>query len=299
MNDRLQKFARLVEIGSFTRAAKDLRISQPALTLAINKLERELRAPLLIRANRKLELTEAGESAYRAALEHQNVSDQLYSNLNRIAKKRPNIHIGMTDSVASLLCTTDAFGALESAADVTIVVNNSRYLRDAVERRNLDMAFIVSDELEHQLFQSNIVGFEKLIVVCHPSLLGKAASDLKQGKLSNFICYDKPSTTYGHIQQTLQGLSIRLHTSLYSTSPDIMLRMVLSAKGIAALPEEMVQASLKGGVLSALTHQRQQMIVKRPIAVIALRGKSLVPALTTFQMAAAKLLDGSGKNPAN
>ena len=51
MEDRIRKFAHLIDAGSFTKAARDLHISQPALSMAVQKLERELHAPLYIRAS--------------------------------------------------------------------------------------------------------------------------------------------------------------------------------------------------------------------------------------------------------
>lgn len=276
MDDRLQKFARLAEIGSFTRAARDLHISQPALTLAIHKLEQELGTELLIRGNRKLDLTEAGRAAYQAALEHQNVTDQLRSGLNRIAKKRPAVVIGMTDSVAAVLCDTPAFEQLESIADVTIVVNNSRYLREAVERRQLDVAFIISDGAEHPTLAVNSAGIEELVLV------SKTKVSLDQGKLNNFICYDKPSTTYKHIQHALQLLNIKPRITLYSTSPDVMLRMVLRGKGTAALPRFLVSDYVSNGGLSILRQGRQPIIIKRPVCTVRLGGKALTPCLKEF-----------------
>jgi DNA-binding transcriptional LysR family regulator len=57
-------FARVVEAGSFTAAARDLGISTPVLSKRIAALERGLGAQLLHRTTRKLSLTEAGSAFY-------------------------------------------------------------------------------------------------------------------------------------------------------------------------------------------------------------------------------------------
>ena len=64
MEGRLKLFASLIDTGSFTRAAATLRISQPALSTAIRKLERELGSSLLERND--FSLTDAGRLAYEA-----------------------------------------------------------------------------------------------------------------------------------------------------------------------------------------------------------------------------------------
>lgn len=57
-------FARVVEAGSFTAAARDLGISTPVLSKRVAELERGLGARLLHRTTRRLSLTEAGSAFY-------------------------------------------------------------------------------------------------------------------------------------------------------------------------------------------------------------------------------------------
>jgi DNA-binding transcriptional LysR family regulator len=58
-------FARVVEAGSFTAAARDLELSTPVVSKRIGELEHELGTRLLHRTTRKLSLTEAGSAFYR------------------------------------------------------------------------------------------------------------------------------------------------------------------------------------------------------------------------------------------
>src|SRR6266566_1918097 len=98
MEDRLQKFACLVDAGSFTNAAEELHLSQPALSSAISKLERELRTTLLVRGNRMLRLTEAGKVTYDSAKELGIVSDNLITRLTELSQGQLEVTIGMIDS---------------------------------------------------------------------------------------------------------------------------------------------------------------------------------------------------------
>lgn len=59
--DLLRCFRRIVELGSVTKAASDLGISQPALTRQIKRLEHEAGSELLVRNSRGVQLTEAGQ----------------------------------------------------------------------------------------------------------------------------------------------------------------------------------------------------------------------------------------------
>lgn len=57
-------FVRVVELGSFTRAADSLEISKAAVSKYVNRLEQRLDARLLHRTTRRLTLTEAGQALY-------------------------------------------------------------------------------------------------------------------------------------------------------------------------------------------------------------------------------------------
>ena len=57
---QLAYFVRIVELKSFTRAAEQLRVAQPALGFQVRKLEEELQTQLLVRHSRGVEPTEAG-----------------------------------------------------------------------------------------------------------------------------------------------------------------------------------------------------------------------------------------------
>lgn len=59
--DQLRYFLRVAELRTFTRAAAELHISQPALSRSIQRLEGELGLPVFIRKPKTLELTEAGQ----------------------------------------------------------------------------------------------------------------------------------------------------------------------------------------------------------------------------------------------
>ena len=68
--DRFQvmtTFVRVVETGSFSAAARDLRMGQPAVSKAIAGLEDHLRTRLLVRSTRNLAPTEAGAAFYERA----------------------------------------------------------------------------------------------------------------------------------------------------------------------------------------------------------------------------------------
>jgi DNA-binding transcriptional LysR family regulator len=63
----LRYFAAVAAHGSFSRAAQNLHLTQPALSRQVKDLEEELGVPLLVRGNNAVTLTEAGEVFYEEA----------------------------------------------------------------------------------------------------------------------------------------------------------------------------------------------------------------------------------------
>src|SRR5256885_13919904 len=66
--EKMATYVRVVEAGSFSAAAKQLRISPPAVSRQISTLEGELRVPLLRRTTRKMSITPAGRRYYERCL---------------------------------------------------------------------------------------------------------------------------------------------------------------------------------------------------------------------------------------
>lgn len=275
MEERLHKFARLVEAGSFTKASRELHISQPALSAAISKLERELKAPLLVRGPRSFQLTQAGQAAYYAAKDMAVQRDNLIARVAGINEQPLAVAIGMIDSVANALFRSEESIASLDQEQMSIIVHNSRYLRKAVENDRLDLAFVTEGATESRLLQSEHVAAEPLVLVCHKDLARRTGKELKSGRLTRFISYDPTSTSHRLIRHHLAGKGITYTPGLSSTSPDVMLRLTLLGKGATVLPYLLVQADLEKGTLGAPFVRKKPVVVERGIQVITRRKKLL------------------------
>lgn len=66
--EQMRTFTRVIERGSLSKAARDLRLSLPAVSRQITALEEDLRTPLVLRTTRKLQITDAGRLYYERCL---------------------------------------------------------------------------------------------------------------------------------------------------------------------------------------------------------------------------------------
>jgi DNA-binding transcriptional LysR family regulator len=87
---RMSVFAKVVELGSFTAAARQLQMSVSSISQTVAKLEDELQVKLLNRSTRSLGLTEAGKYIIRAAGECCSKSRMSMSSCTRLTI-RPSV----------------------------------------------------------------------------------------------------------------------------------------------------------------------------------------------------------------
>lgn len=275
MEDRLYKFAKLVDAGSFTRGAKAMHISQPALTTAVKKLERELHSELLIRGSHEFRLTAAGQMAYDTAKQIGLQADNLKTRLAEISSQKIELRLGMIDSLADMLFVNgDSLSELEQGTHLSLTVDNSDRLIDYIERDELDLALVANPSaLPANLMTINL-GKEPLVLVTHKELARQVKDELKQEHLGNFLGYNQHSHTYQLVKQHFADHGVELKHSFYSTSPEIMLELILAKRGVAALPYMLVKQHLADGTLAAIKF-RKSCVIARNIVSVHRSGRSM------------------------
>ncbi len=281
MEDRLHKFAAIVETGSFTKAAAMLHISQPALSVAIAKLERALKAKLIQSASRQgITLTEAGRSVYAAALEHRAIEHNLHLQLAEQGEEKIPLRVGLIDSVAALVCAHDEpLRTLEQQTELSLYVANSANLRAAVQSSKLDLAVVVADDEKDAGMQTVAIGADKLTLVCHAEAVEELQVILNAGKPLPFISYIQTSATHNVIAVALERDRVKIAPVLYSTSTDVMLSMVHRGRGACILPETLVTEKIQSGILAQLQLSGGPYRIERRLSAITLKGRRMPPRL--------------------
>lgn len=250
----------MVDAGSYTKAAGQLSVSQPALSAAISKLEQELHVKLLVRGSRSLQLTPAGKLAYTAAKALLASTANLRARLASLASERTTLAVGMIDSVADVVFASKInLSDIDDTLQLSTVVDNSRLLLRALEKEELDVAFVTEQPRTlHSPFKLRHVATEPLVLVAHPQATIQDA-DL----LPKFIAYDQASATYQLVADTLKRRGLQTQPIGYSASPHSMLRLLQQQKGTAALPYGLVREALRAGDLKLVTTRRPLLIGRR------------------------------------
>jgi DNA-binding transcriptional LysR family regulator len=128
--DRLEAmdaFVRVVDAGSFSGAAKQLHVGQPAVTKTIARLEKRLGARLLLRSTRRLTPTEAGQKYYehaKLAIEQADKAELAVRDATGILSGRLRVHATMAFGCLHIIPHLPRFLAQYPALDVDIVLDD-------------------------------------------------------------------------------------------------------------------------------------------------------------------------------
>ena len=104
---QLEFFVTVVEEGSFSKAAERVYRTQPAVSIAIRRLEEEIDAPLFERSQKTTALTAAGEIVYDYAKRILSLRDQAVDVVSELKSlKRGRVRIGPTKARRCIFCRT-------------------------------------------------------------------------------------------------------------------------------------------------------------------------------------------------
>jgi len=171
---KMRYFAKIAELGSFTRASSELGVAQPALSLHVRGLEEQLGVQLLNRTPRGVIATEAGQTLLSHAQAILRALEQAEAATKEQAKyPTGNISLGILSSI----CPTLSIPVIEECAArfpkirLTISEGDSQALRVAIDTRVHDLAVTLDSVAK----PTSVPLLEEMLYVVGPS--GKFAPD--------------------------------------------------------------------------------------------------------------------------
>ena len=165
---QLRYFKAVADNLSFTKAAKQLHIAQPALSMAVQKLEAELELTLLHRKDRKVSLTDEGKHLYRhAAKIMQATEDALLEMQELKGLLKGEVRVGIPSMLGSYYFPPIlmAFRHRYPQLTLTVIDRGADELQKLLEAGELDLAVIV-DQFTPDSLQSSVFLREQMMVIC-------------------------------------------------------------------------------------------------------------------------------------
>ena len=160
---RLGYFCQLAVIGNFTRAANEIGIAQPALTISIQKLEQETGLKLINRAEKNALLTAEGEVLYKLATQLLNQAKQVKLELEELKDlDRGSIRFGVSAMMGSYYFpqVLTAFKQKYPHIKIHLVDQGTAALEKMLLNGELDIALVRGDIENPQLRYTELINEE-------------------------------------------------------------------------------------------------------------------------------------------
>lgn len=147
LDHRTHTFLAAYRTGSFTRAAEELHVTQPAVSQHIRQLERHYGQPLFAKTARGVRPTEAGELLYRALDATENDERRLRAELDALdgeKSARPPLRLGCTRTIADHVAPRLLANHLSRHPDERVLMRagNTHELMALIEDGEIDFALV-------------------------------------------------------------------------------------------------------------------------------------------------------------
>jgi DNA-binding transcriptional LysR family regulator len=245
----MDAFVRVVDTGSFTGAARQLRIGQPAVSKMIAQLEERIGVRLLLRTTQGLTATEAGENFYghaRRAIEEADEAEQKARGAGATLSGRLRISGAVTFARLHVVPRLAKFMACHPALKVEVFLDDRNV--DLIEA-GIDVALRMGDLLDTSLTARRI-GRGARVVVGAPSYIERMGEPATPAELSNHetIIYDQRGggDVWTFVRQTAES-AVTLNGRLRITAAEGVREAVLAGIGLAIGSEWMFAPEIATG----------------------------------------------------
>ena len=254
--NQLLAFHAVVLERSFTRAAKALSISQPAVTRRIHELEQAHNLKLLERTSRRVVLTEQGKLLLTYVERMAALADEAELALKSIAGfKSGRIEVGTSRPVASAYLPSIALAFKQKFPGIVpaIHVENSQCILDQVLALRLDVGIIGIKPSHPDLI---VIPFfeEQLLVIVPASHAWAKRKTIRLEELAgqSLIIRERGSGTRELIDSAFEKAQVKPLIAMEVGSNEAIKRAVESKVGLAFFPLSVVEAEIKEGTFKAL-----------------------------------------------
>jgi len=253
---QLEHFLAVAEERTFTRAAERVFRTQPALSQSIKKLETELGAPLFMRDNGDVSLTEAGKLLEHYAQRMLKLRDEAARSIAQLQNLEiGTLSIAAHESAALYLLPNAILHFLQLFPDVKVSVKRARLdeIPRMVLNREIQLGFL-KDAPAFQELESIDVHADRMALIASPrhrlaERTGVTVTDLDGVP---FVVHHLCSSTEEFVLRLFRQNGIHCHVVAELWSFENIKSFVLENVGLAIVPRITVMEELRTGSLVEL-----------------------------------------------
>jgi DNA-binding transcriptional LysR family regulator len=279
----LRVFLTVAAEKSFSRAGEKLSRTQPAISLAIQRLESELREKLIDRSAKDLILTDAGQIVLDYAQRFENLQEELANALAELRDKAAGrLTIGANESsTLYLLDHIERYRRQYPKIKVQIRRSLSSKIPGELLDGGLELGLLTYDPEDERLVSKVIFNDHLAFVVSPQHRLG-SRDEVSIGELGRetFIAHNVVSPYRAVVLREFQRHKVPLKMDLEMPTIEAIRKMVQRNEGVAFLPRMCVGEEIRQGILREV--RVKEMSVERKIRLVYPARRALSHAAQAF-----------------
>lgn len=286
---QLQAFHAVARRLSYSRAAEQLYISQPAVSRMVQDLEKAVGAPVFHRQGRHISLTDAGRRLYDYAERVFDLTDELeqaVQELQDVTRGRLRLAASSTTGIYVLPAFLGAFQRRNPEIEVSLRVCNSSQAALAVQQGEAQLGF-VSMPVEAPGLQWQTLFDDEMVFIAPPGhpLAGRRAT---AGELcqETLLVREEGSGTRRYVEREFERLGKKPRRLLEMSSTEAIIRAVAAGLGVSAIPTRALAGDRPPAGIETLSVEGLDL--HRPLGMLTRKGARVPPVALAFAAALLK-----------
>jgi len=278
---RLRAFAAFARRRSFSAAARELRISQPAVSKHIADVEREAGVKLVVRRPRGGELTPAGQFLANHVLRAHALLAQAARGVGEFRERVTGALTIVASGVPATYLLPEVVVAFQRAhpgVRVSILPGNSAQTMDALRSHRAELGVVGGFAAAVEIEAEPLVE-EAIVVVGPPGLAGRWMSR-REAEAATWISPYEGSATQATVQAAWADIGITPTHRLELPNWEAVKLAVARGHGVAGCSQFTVREELRAGSLGLVRLRGWK--VRRTISIVRHRDAVLTPSAREF-----------------
>jgi DNA-binding transcriptional LysR family regulator len=282
--NQLKAFYNVIKAGSFSKAADELCVTEPAVFIQVRSLERYIGFTLLDKFGKELRPTEIGKVLYDYGEKIFTLADEATKAIEELQDlKRGSLRLGVTQALAQYLMPLLIPGFQDRYPHVAVYMDggSSRGLVEGILQHRYELAVVARVPYPERITFIPYTQDKILLVVSpHHSLAKKKKVSFEELAREPVILTDAKSAVKFSVWKEFEKRGLQPAAIIEAGNIEFIKQWVEKGKGYSFLASVCVREEIKRGALLAIPLEEDDFAMD--IDIIHLKGKTLSPTASKF-----------------
>lgn len=282
--NQLRAFYSVIKTGTFSKAADELCVTEPAVFIQVRSLERQLGFTLLDRFGKELRPTEIGRLLYDYADKIFTLVDEASTAVKELQDlKKGSLRLSATKALAQYFMPFIVSTFQDQYPNIAVHLDEggSQELVEGILQHRYELAIVARVPYPDRI---NVIPFssDEIVLVVSPGSKLRKMKNVSMYELAEepVICTDTGSATKLSIWNEFEKRGLKPSAIIEAGNIEFIKQLVKKNKGYSFLATLCVREEIQKGELVTLALDEGKFLME--IDVIHLKGKTLSPAASTF-----------------